>query len=208
MPRNSAKERAEMTIIYKISIPEPHTHYVKVSMQLERPKGAKNIRLFMPAWSPGSYLVREYSRHIRGLRCFDEKGSRLFVEQSDKNHYFVDFAHPEFKSECKKFEVEYEIYCNELTVRTAHVDTTHAFLHGPAIFLGVCDIEMTDLEVHLDFPPLWSHVSTTLKDISTMAPRTLMNCLIVRLKLAAKKPMALCLIKKSIGGFIGVRFLQ
>tara|TARA_R110000868_G_scaffold344396_2_gene605417 strand:+ start:6111 stop:7868 length:1758 start_codon:yes stop_codon:yes gene_type:complete len=166
MPRNSAKERTEMTIIYKISIPEPHTHYVKVSLELERVTNAKNMTFFMPAWSPGSYLVREYSRHIRGLRASSDKGARLFVKQTDKNHYFVDFDHPEFKSDCKKFVIDYEIYCNELTVRTAHVDTTHAFLHGPAVFLGVCDVEMKDLEVHLDFPPLWSHVSTTLKDIS------------------------------------------
>lgn len=155
-----------MQLTYKISIPEPHSHYVKVRIELDRPQNTPKLTFFMPVWSPGSYLVREYSRHIRGLRVSDKKGSRLYVEQIDKCRYQVDFDHPEFKSTSTELIFEYEVYCKELTVRTSHVDTTHAFLHGPTIYMGLEGFDMVNPKVYLDFPPLWSHVSTTLKDIS------------------------------------------
>lgn len=155
-----------MKVVYKISIPDPQTHHVKVAMEFDRAE-ATQMTLFLPVWSPGSYMVREYSRHLRGVRASDDKGNRLFIEQVDKTRYQLKFDHPDFATKSKKVKFEYEVYCKELTVRTAHIDISHAFLHGPAVFMGIEDHQLIEPEVHIDFPPLWSHVSTTLKDIST-----------------------------------------
>ncbi len=156
-----------MYLSYKISIPKPSNHYLNVKILVTNLDFKKPLTFFMPVWSPGSYLVREYSRNLKGVQCLDEQGRRLYIEQIDKNKYQVDFNHPEFKAEPKTISFEYQIYCNELTVRTSHIDSTHAFLHGPSIYMGLLDQQVKDIEIEVDFPPLWSNLSTTLEDISS-----------------------------------------
>ncbi|PIP89978.1 MAG: hypothetical protein COW01_00710 [Bdellovibrionales bacterium CG12_big_fil_rev_8_21_14_0_65_38_15] len=156
-----------MHLSYKISIPKPSNHMLNVKISLSEFDFDAPFTFFMPVWSPGSYLVREYSRHVQGVRCFDEQGRRVFVEQSDKNRYTVNCQHPDFKVAPRSISFEYEVYCNELTVRTSHIDSTHAFIHGPSVFMGIEDHAMKDLVLEVEFPPLWSNLSTTLKDIST-----------------------------------------
>ena len=56
-------------IRYTLSFPEPHTHYVDVTASVPS-AGQSSIELMMAVWTPGSYLIREYARHVvtgRGL---------------------------------------------------------------------------------------------------------------------------------------------
>jgi len=105
-----------MYLSYKISIPKPSNHMLSVKISLSEFDFDAPFTFFMPVWSPGSYLVREYSRHVQGVRCFDEQGRRVYVEQSEKNRYTVNCQHPDFKVTPQSIRFEYEVYCNELTV--------------------------------------------------------------------------------------------
>ena len=60
---------SSLSILHRVSIPAPQTHVVEVETTLTASGGAlpAEIVLFMPVWSPGSYLVREYSRHVEAL---------------------------------------------------------------------------------------------------------------------------------------------
>jgi predicted metalloprotease with PDZ domain len=130
-----------MKLSYLVEIPEPHTHIVKVTL-----KGEKNsqdmLQIFMPSWSPGSYLMREYARNVRNFKATNEKGEYLFFEQKAKGIWDIDWSKSEIKHKSNHFEISYELYCHELTVRTSHVDDSHAFLHGPSVFMGVLGEEM------------------------------------------------------------------
>jgi predicted metalloprotease with PDZ domain len=56
-----------ISIVYRLSIPEPSTHVVHVEMQVDASEPLTALVLFMPVWTPGSYLVREYARHVEGF---------------------------------------------------------------------------------------------------------------------------------------------
>lgn len=152
--------------MYDLKVPEPWTHHVKVSVTLEIPMDQDTFEIFMPVWSPGSYMVREYSRHVRRLRVTQKNGEFLFFEKSQKNIWLVDRTKSELKTPSEEITIEYEVYCNELTVRTSHVNLTHAFIHGPSVFMTVKGYESEEIHLGVEFPPCWTKLSTSLEDIS------------------------------------------
>ncbi len=155
-----------MKIEYKLSITEPWTHYVKIRLSGTRPKNSDYMDFFMPSWSPGSYLMREYPKSVRKFRALSDNGEFLFFEKREKGTWRVDWSKSELKTQASDFTVEYEVYCNEISVRSSHVTNEHAFLHGPSLFMGVVGEELERPTLEIDFPPLWSKVTTGLDDIS------------------------------------------
>lgn len=155
-----------MKLNYLLKIDDPKTHYVKIRLKALKPEGQKHIRLFMPSWSPGSYLMREYARNIRQLEAKDSFGAPLAVERVEKGVFELRWDHPSFPTKGEEFEVEYEVYCHEISVRTSFVDETHAFIHGPSVFMGVFNMPQDGVELEIRFPESWSKISTGLKDIS------------------------------------------
>ena len=155
-----------MKISYKIKIERPSTHQVLVEIHGERLKNQSNLNFFLPRWSPGSYLMREYSRNISGLKAESLNGEPLFIEQTDISTFHLDFNHKNFKSTSSQFKISYYVFCHELTVRTSHVDDSHAFLHLPTLLMGVLNEHFSDPTVEVIFPKTWSKITTGLKDIS------------------------------------------
>jgi predicted metalloprotease with PDZ domain len=120
-------------IRYTLRIPEPQTHYLHVTMEVVNPRPELDIlELYLPVWTPGSYMVREYSRHIEGVEAFDEAKRSLPLSKIRKNIWQVKAS--------GAFTIEYRVYCNELTVRTNHIDQSHGYLNGAATFLYVPEL--------------------------------------------------------------------
>lgn len=151
---------------YLVQIENPQNHLVKVTLKFTKEAGKKQVEVFLPSWSPGSYLLREYSRHIRWFKATQGNGEVLFHSQSAKGSYLINWEQSGLKSPSNEVEVSYEIYCKELTVRTSHVDVSHAFLHGPSYLMGIKDHKLVNPTIEFRFPPSWSKLSTGLKDIS------------------------------------------
>ncbi|MBC97691.1 MAG: hypothetical protein CME63_08075 [Halobacteriovoraceae bacterium] len=160
-----------MKLEYKLSITEPWTHYVKVRLTGKRPKGQDTLDFFLPSWSPGSYLMREYAKGVRKFRAVSGNGEFLYFEKRDKGTWRVDWSQSELKAQGEEFTIEYEIYCNEISVRTSHVTEEHAFIHGPSVFMGIVGEVLDKPTLEIEFPPLWSKVTTGLKDISDKRER-------------------------------------
>lgn len=155
-----------MKLHYSISIENPDNHLVKVSISGEKPSSEESLSFFIPSWSPGSYLMREYGKNIRWFSAHTNNGEVLFHEQTSKSEYLVDWERSGLSTAAGRFCITYEIYCHELTVRTSHVDNSHAFLHGPSYLMGISGHELNDPELTIKFPSCWSKISTGLKDIS------------------------------------------
>ncbi|HUJ27563.1 MAG TPA: M61 family peptidase, partial [Myxococcales bacterium] len=112
------------------------------------PRGAPFVDLRMPVWTPGSYLVREHQRHVDGFRA-DDGDRPLPVEKIDKHTWRV---------RCEgaaRVRVQYRLHCFELTVRTNHVDGTHAFLNPSAAAMFVVGREAEPCSLRLDMPHGW-----------------------------------------------------
>ncbi|MCC6740833.1 MAG: M61 family metallopeptidase [Planctomycetia bacterium] len=99
-------------IHYRIVVSDPHTHLVDVSIEADV-EGAAD--LVLPAWTPGSYKIRDFAQHIHGFH------SAQRFEKVDKNTWRVNAG-------AGKLRANWQAYCHELTVRTSHVDDEHAAL--------------------------------------------------------------------------------
>lgn len=151
---------------YQITIDEPWTHQAKVLITGVRRGNSDQLDFYMPIWSPGSYKVRDYSRHVRRLKVLQGNGEFLFFEKLEKSLWRIDWSKSELTTPGDSFSIEYEVYCNEISVRTSHINLSHAFLHGPSLYMGIKGAEKEQLELSVNFPPCWSKLTTALKDIS------------------------------------------
>jgi predicted metalloprotease with PDZ domain len=118
------------TISYKLSTPEPTTHYYHVEMEFSGFK-EKQLKFKLPVWAPGSYMVREFSKHVNLVKAKDENGKTLKVKKTDKNTWIVDV------DKAKKVTLNYEVYAFDLTVRTSFLDHTHGYVNGTSVFMYV-----------------------------------------------------------------------
>ncbi len=103
-------------------------HELQVTLVLPPGALAQGAVLALPAWTPGSYLIRDYARFLDRLEVADADGQALAVEKLDKQRWRL----PALKG---PVTVHYRLFCNELTVRTNHADAGHAHLVGAASFL-------------------------------------------------------------------------
>jgi predicted metalloprotease with PDZ domain len=155
-----------MSLHYLVSIEQPHTHYVQVRLTAPLDSTREILDFFLPVWSPGSYMVREYSRHVRSVRALSSRGETLYVEQTKKNRWSVSWPKDLPRSKSEQITLHYEVYAHEISVRTSYIDSTHAFLHGPTYLMGLEHLAPMPHTLELRFPPLWSKISTGLEDIS------------------------------------------
>ncbi len=154
-----------MKFHYKVTINNPSHHIVEVKLKLTANSFPQQIEVFLPSWSPGSYLMREYAKHLRKLRIENHLGEFLYFVQKSKNSWLIDLERSEGKVTGEIF-LSYEVYAHELTVRTSHITREHAFLHGPTYLLGVKGEIGRGATIEFNFPPSWSKISTALTDIS------------------------------------------
>lgn len=139
---------------YHLSCPEPATHLFHLSLEVERP--GPELELALPVWTPGSYLVREFARHLEGVSAADVQGRSLPVERLDKHRFRVRTGG------AAAVTVSWRVYANELTVRTSHLDATHGFVSPAGVFLGVRGREAEPHQVKVTPPPGWK-VATALQ---------------------------------------------
>ena len=119
-------------IQYTLSSKAPNTHIFNVSVQFQASSGKH--RVCLPNWCPGSYKIRDFSKHILEISATqgepDNKQS-LVVTQIDSSTFEVTLT-----SEGRVC-FEYAVYAWDLSVRGAHLDSTHGFVNGSAMFLCV-----------------------------------------------------------------------
>jgi len=110
---------------YRVSMPRPHTHLFEVEARFP---SQDVLEAVLPVWTPGSYLVREYARHVQQVSAVDESGGALPVERVDKRTWRV-------LTRGGAATLRYHVYANDLTVRTSHLDGTHGYFNGASLFL-------------------------------------------------------------------------
>ncbi|HNI43716.1 MAG TPA: hypothetical protein PK230_03410, partial [Chitinophagales bacterium] len=77
---SSSLSNADSGIIYTVSMNEPHTHYFEVSIQVPVLDNTEYTEFKLPVWTPGSYLVREFSRKIESVNANNEQQKSLSVK--------------------------------------------------------------------------------------------------------------------------------
>lgn len=116
-------------IAYTVSMSKPWTHLLEVEMRLNWTQMPAQAEIVMPVWTPGSYLVREYARHVESFAANDAGGNALTWRKTNKNTWQID------AKGAKEIVVKYNVYANELTVRTNELNDDHAFFTPAALLM-------------------------------------------------------------------------
>lgn len=117
-------------IRYRVDLADRDHHLVEVRLTVPADLSA-GARLVLPVWTPGSYVVRDYARHVQAIDAADADGHHVPLRMDSRTSWRL----PEEVS--GPVTVVYELYANDLTVRTNHVDDHHALLIPAATFLTV-----------------------------------------------------------------------
>lgn len=120
-------------IAFTVSMTKPWTHLLEVEMNVKWEQMPDKTDLKMPVWTPGSYLVREYSRHVMNFSARDAAGAELAWTKTSKNTWTVE------TKGAKQFTAKYQLYANDLSVRTNELNDEHAFFTNAATLFFIKD---------------------------------------------------------------------
>jgi len=148
-------------VCYTIAPRHPEAHLFEVSCTVTAPDPAGQV-FRLPAWIPGSYMIREFARNIVTLRA-ESDGKPIAVEKLDK-HTWRAARVPQGLA----LTLTYEVYAWDLSVRAAHLDATHGFFNGTSVFLAVEG--QTDQACVVDLLPPSGHAQQDWK-VATTLPR-------------------------------------
>lgn len=148
-----------MPLQYAVTLADAAGHYFDVSlrMQLDSSRLSANaeglqLHLFLPAWIPGSYLIRDFARHVSEVRaCMD--GQTVPITQNSKDSWVCALPPPSAPT-LLEFVCTWRVYAWDLSVRGAHFDQTHAFFNGTSLFLCPEGFEKERVELQIIAPNL------------------------------------------------------
>lgn len=131
---------------YRVSMQRPHSHLFEVEATF--PAGSDTLEALLPVWTPGSYLVREFSRQVQDVSASSVGGKPLPVQRVDKRTWRV-------RAGGERVTLRYRVYANELTVRTSHLDGSHGYFNGATLLLYTEATRGLEHHVTVEAPAGW-----------------------------------------------------
>lgn len=118
---------AQPVVEYTVRLDRAKNQIVRIEATVANP--GEKAEFVLPVWRPGRYGVLDFAATVRTWDAADQSGQPLAVEKVRKNAWVVDSA----GSQSVTFG--YDIFANELALRTRHADDSHAFLSGSSVFV-------------------------------------------------------------------------
>ncbi|MGY6530175.1 MAG: M61 family metallopeptidase [Cyanobacterium sp.] len=147
-------------IYYQVSMENPELHLFQVNLTITN-WTEEILDIMMPVWTPGSYLVREYSKNLQQFSAIDATNNQTISwQKQSKNHWQIE------TKKTKEIKISYQIYANELTVRTNHLDGTHGYFNGAALFFYIPEYQHIPHTVSIIPPHKDWQITTSLLKIS------------------------------------------
>ncbi|MCG7656522.1 M61 family metallopeptidase [Wielerella bovis] len=112
-------------LIYSIA-PHPHRHVWHITFSYEHVSGCPNV-LKLANWVAGSYMIRDFSRHIMSMEAACN-GETVPIIQQDKNTW-------QLPDQSGTYDIQYTVYANDLSVRASLLNTQRGFIDGSCLFL-------------------------------------------------------------------------
>ncbi len=152
------------SVQYYIQIPQRFNHYAEITAVFPTVKG-KELEVYMPIWTPGSYLVREFSKNVESATAqfFDKNNNYISdatINKSSKNTWKIA-AH----SNATVVAIKYRVYCFELSVRTSYIDADQALLNMASVLVTAKGFEQINGQLHVNIPKEWKSIAMTLEQI-------------------------------------------
>lgn len=152
-------QKKQSAIFYTIVPRDLAGHLFNVTLTVANPD-PDGQTFALPAWIPGSYMIREFARNIVRIRA-ERAGAAVALTKLDKHTWRAAPG-------AGALTLHYEVYAWDLSVRAAHLDQTHGFFNGTSVFLRVVGQEATAHQVDIQRPAdtaarTW-RVATSMKE--------------------------------------------
>ncbi|MHA3060189.1 M61 family metallopeptidase [Acinetobacter sp. ANC 4636] len=135
---------------YQIEFDDYQQHLIHVTLRFV---ANPTQELWLPTWIPGSYLIREFAKHIESVKAYDEAGRELKISKFEKNKWRL------FNTDHELITVEYDVYAYDLSVRGSYVDQTRFYINPACVCLGLKDQEEAECELEVFLPDEFKHFS-------------------------------------------------
>lgn len=136
-----AKQQA---IHYTIKPSHPEAHLFTITCHIDKPD-PQGQKFQLPNWIPGSYMIRDFAKNIISFKAVDADGNQLDHKKLNKSCWQVQATD-------STITIKYEVYAWDLSVRSAHLDTTHGFFNGTSVFFAVVSQEQFPCSVDIQKP--------------------------------------------------------
>ena len=149
-------------ISFTVAMPRPHTHLFEIDIAVKRGPTSTvpaHEQLVMPVWTPGSYLVREFERHVQDFAATDAAGQPLKWEKTNKTTWRVT------TNGAREWHAKYRVYANELSVRTSELNSSHAFWNNANLLMYLDGFLKSPSTIRVVAPDVWK-VATGLPGVA------------------------------------------
>jgi len=149
---------------YNLTLISAEQHLFQVELHANLDKLSEKV-FYLPAWIPGSYMIRDFAKNVQGLAAFDQNGNPIPLQKLDKQSW----APP---SDTTQITLRYRVYAFDLSVRSAFFDSEFAFFNGTSMFLAIKGMEQypANLEIDISHQHLtsqWQLASTLPQNAQT-----------------------------------------
>jgi len=148
---------------YRVEPADRSAHLFRVSLTLPQPEACVVLRL--PVWIPGSYLIREFARHLSGVDARQGE-RRLVVTALDKASWQIEGCDP-----TQTLVLSWQVYAFDTSVRTAYLDERRAFFNGTSLFPAWVGHEHEPHQVELAGWPADWQVATAMNPVGDGSDR-------------------------------------
>jgi predicted metalloprotease with PDZ domain len=109
------------------------------------------VDLWMPAWTPGAYEIRDWGRNVTPFNAWDRQRQPLAFTRTGPNTFHVAGS--------GDVTIVYEVFAALASDDGSTIDDTHALLNGSSIFLAVRGREHERHGVGIALPAGWRSIS-------------------------------------------------
>jgi predicted metalloprotease with PDZ domain len=144
---------APLELQYRLGVARPASHLIEVEICAAK-VDADRMDFVMPAWAPGRYAIYDFAKNVQDFRARGSDGQPLAWKKTDKQTWRVETA-----TAGGAVSVSYRVFGNDLTGSFSQIDSTHASLSGPSVFMYVDGHKPDPLVLTLDPPMGWKVIS-------------------------------------------------
>lgn len=160
-------DSTQLQTTYVVDFSQASRHLALVTLWIPM-RGQSEITLIFPVWTPGSYMLREYTRNIESLR------PHAHTDRSQPGEHIVDLTrhgknrwHIRPPEHCAWVRVDYQVYCRENSVRTNWIERDYGFLTGASTFPVVQGRSGEPIRMRLELPEAWTDQATSLAKVAS-----------------------------------------
>lgn len=141
-------------VSHALSFPHRNNQFIHVNSRFS--VTGNQVDVFMPSWSPGSYLIRDFAANVERFVATDAGGRRLAVSKISKNQWRVSTAG------VSELSLDYDVWAGRFNVAESWVESRMALLNGADVFVFTAQTRDLPQNVEITRPPAWPEVQTSL----------------------------------------------